>query len=196
MHARADTESPALTDYSTGPERDREVTALSRPGAPTTDRAVATVDLERRYTRLLARTFRARMPYGMFAFLAISAATAAPELVGRPELATTFLWVLALQAQIWLMAHASMRAPTLSYTRAVVTALLTMLGMVALITGYHIAASGDPEVLLLSLTCITVGTVVLFPWNGHAQLILASASVLAYAVGLARSKGTRRRCRP
>jgi len=158
---------------------------MARAGRAGDGPNMVAADVERRYARLLARTFRARMPYGMLAFLAVSGATALPELSMHPELATTFLIVLALQAQIWLLAHASMRRPSLSYARAVTISLLTMLGMVILITGYHVVASGDAEVLLLSLSCVTVGAVVLFPWNAQAQLVVASASVLAYAIGLA-----------
>lgn len=133
---------------------------------------------------VLTRVFRARMPYAMLSFLGITAAAAIAELSTHPERTPTYAFVYALEAQVWLVALTLTRSDGLNYARAVVIALLTTMTMMALITGYHIAVSSDAAVLLVTLSYVTVGAMVVFPWPPQAQLAVAAASVMAYGVGL------------
>ena len=142
-------------------------------------------EASKRHARLLARVFRGRMPYAMLSFLAITAAAAIPELSAHPERASTYAFVYAMEAQVWLVALTLIRSTGLSYMRAVTIALLTTIAMIALTTIYHIVSSSDATVLLVTLSYVTVGAMVVFPWQPRAQMIVATASVIAYAAGMA-----------
>jgi hypothetical protein len=137
-----------------------------------------------RHARFIARIFRARMPYAMLAFLALTAAAAIPELSIHPDRAPVYVMVYALEAQVWLLALILTRSAPLPYARAVTIAMATTLGMMTLITGYHVYTGAEAHALLLSLAYVTVGAMLVFPWRAQAQVIVAAASVLAYAVGL------------
>jgi hypothetical protein len=164
-------------------EADDDQDELSGESCPESARSHP-ADAATPHERLLIRVFRARMPYAMLSFLAITAAAAIPELSAHPERASTYAVVYALESQVWLVALTLIRSVGLSYPRAVVIALLTTIAMMALITGYHVAVSSDAAVLLVTLSYVTVGAMVVFPWQPQAQLVVAAASVIAYAVGL------------
>jgi signal transduction histidine kinase len=57
--------------------------------------------------------------------------------------------------------------------------------MIAMITGYHIVLHGEAEVVELALLYVVVSSMVLFPWGGRGQAIVASAGVAAFVVALA-----------
>lgn len=137
-----------------------------------------------RHGRVLARIFRARMPYAMLAFLALTGAAAIPELTMHPDRASSYIVFYAIEAQVWLLALTLTRNRTLSYARAVSIAMGITLGMMTLITAYHGYAGSEAHALLISLAYVTVGAMLVFPWRPVAQLVAASSSVIAYFVGL------------
>jgi len=140
--------------------------------------------LTERQGRVLARVFRARMPYAMLAFLALTAAAAIPELTMYPERASSYIVVYAIEAQVWLLALTLTRNQPLSYARAVAIAMGTTLGMMTLITAYHGYTGAEAHALLIALAYVTVGAMLVFPWRPRAQLAAATSSVVAYVVGL------------
>jgi hypothetical protein len=134
--------------------------------------------------RVLARVFRARMPYAMLAFLAMTGAAGIPELTMHPDRASAYILLYAIEAQVWLLALTLTRNQTLSYTRAVSIAMGTTLGMMMLITAYHGYTGSEAHALLIALTYVTVGAMLVFPWRPGAQLVAAGSSVVAYFIGL------------
>jgi hypothetical protein len=137
-----------------------------------------------RHGRVLARVFRARMPYAMLAFLALTAAAAIPELSMHPDRASSYIVVYAVEAQVWLLALTLTRNQPPSYARAVAIAMGTTLGMMTLITAYHGYTGAEAHTLLIALAYVTVGAMLVFPWRPGAQLVAAASSVVAYVVGL------------
>ena len=155
---------------------------MSTQDKPTSKRRGRTT--AERHGRLIARIFRARMPYAMLAFLALTGAAAIPELTMHPERASSYIVFYAIEAQVWLLALTLTRNQTLSYGRAVAIAMATTLGMMTLITAYHGYTGAEPEALLIALAYVTVGAMLVFPWRPSAQLVAAAASVVAYLAGL------------
>lgn len=137
-----------------------------------------------RHARVLARIFRARMPYAMLAFLALTGAAAIPELSMHPDRAASYIVVYAIEALVWLLALTLTRNAPLSYPRAVAIAMGTTLGMTTLITAYHGYAGADAYALLIALAYVSAGAMLVFPWRPLQQLIAAASSVVAYAIGL------------
>lgn len=137
-----------------------------------------------RHGRVLARIFRARMPYAMLAFLALTGAAAIPELTMHPDRAATCIVFYAIEAQVWLVALTLTRNQPLSYPRAVAIAMGTTLGMMTLMTAYHGYTGAEAYALLIALSYVTVGAMLVFPWRPGAQLVAAASSVVAYFVGL------------
>lgn len=137
-----------------------------------------------RQERVLARTFRTRMPYAMLAFLALLGAAAVPELIMNPDRLSAYAMAYALEAQLWLLALAMTRTRALSYARAVAIAIGVTLGTMTLITAYHSYTAADADALLIALAYVSVGAMIVFPWKMGTQFVAAASSVLAYLVGV------------
>lgn len=167
------TETERMTETETDMSTHEEATN-SRPSRTAAER----------HGRLIARIFRARMPYAMLAFLALTGAAAIPELTMHPDRASSYVLFYAMEAQVWLLALTLTRNQTLSYARAVAIAMGTTLGMMTLITAYHGYTGAEAEALLIALAYVTVGAMLVFPWRPVAQFVAAASSVVAYLVGL------------
>jgi signal transduction histidine kinase len=150
---------------------------------PTTSDATAVA-----FDEQTAQMIRLRLWWGAGTFLLLLAFAAFVELSGHPERATIYAVVYTAEVAVWgigiALSHVFPR-------RGITIVVCVAIGLLALITAYHIRAGDESEILALALGYLTVGTMVLFPLGGLSQALVAGSAVAAYlgavAVGVSSS---------
>ena len=137
------------------------------------------------YRAQTADIVRTRMLYAMLGFLAVMAVASVPELSNHPLRARAYGGVYAVEAAVWILAVVVVRSRVGRSSPVMLVPIVTTMIMIAMITGYHIVLHGEAEVVELALLYVVVSSMVLFPWGGRGQAIVASAGVAAFVVALA-----------
>ncbi len=141
-------------------------------------------EIERAYAAETASIIRARLPYATLGFIISFAIAWVFEHHDHPERDLIYGIIFALEIVACLLAIVLTARRVLSPRAAVPVAILSTVSLVVLVTTYHVAVNGEAEILGLALGYINVGAMLLFPWGGLGQLLVAGASLGAYAGAL------------
>ncbi|MFQ5665997.1 MAG: ATP-binding protein [Candidatus Binatia bacterium] len=145
-----------------------------------------TVDLDHGYPAQIAHIVTARLPFAIVGFLLSFAFAWIVEDHAHPGRSTVYAIIYGLEAFLCGLGLVFARRAQARPRRCVNMTVLTVIGLVVLVTSYHIVVSGELEILGLALSYLIVGTMVLFPWGGQRQLVVVGASLAMYcgAIGL------------
>lgn len=132
-----------------------------------------------------ARTIATRLPIAACAFLVSLGGVWVIEHLVHEGRDAVYGLVYALEVAVWILGVFTTRRAVTTHPHwcapiAVGCGLLQML----LITSYHIAISGEAEILGLALVYFSVGMMVLMPWGWRGQLALNATQMVAFVVAV------------
>ncbi len=140
----------------------------------------STKNIPQEYRDQTTDLIRIRMLYAMFGFLVVMAIAAVPELSNHPGRSQAYALLYVAEAVIWALATVLVRGRRWSLLPPKVVAITTLVIMIVLMTGYHVVLRGEAEVVELAICYVVLGSMVLFPWNGREQAVVAAAGVAAF----------------
>ncbi len=138
--------------------------------------------VETEYAEQTAQGVRVRLPHALGAIMAVIGVGAIPELTRHPDRATVY--VVVFVAELLVAIGALSLGKFLRSSRAVPQAVAVVLILTILATSYYIWVAGEAEQLALLVGGVAVGTMVILPWGGGPQSVVAAASIMAFGVGV------------
>jgi signal transduction histidine kinase len=141
-------------------------------------------EIERSYDEETAAIIRGRLPYATVGFILSFAIAWVFEHQSHPERDLIYGIIFALEIVACALAIVLTALRLLSPRASVPLAILTTISLIVLVNTYHIAVGGEAEILGIALGYINVAVMLLFPWGGLGQLMVAGVSLGAYIVAV------------
>jgi len=141
-------------------------------------------DIERSYVDETAAIIRARLPYSTLGLIASFGIAWVFEHQAHPERDLIYGIIFFLELAACVVAIVLTRRKVLSPASSGAVAILFTVSLIVLVTTYHMAVRGEAEILALATGYINIAVMLLFPWGGIGQAIVAGVSVVAYFIAV------------
>lgn len=141
-------------------------------------------DIEQAYVEQTATIIRGRLPLATLGFIVTFGLAWVFEHRANPHRDILYGVIFLLEISACLLAVALTRRQLLSARGVVAVALLTVVTIITLATSYHVSVQGEAEILGIALGYINVGGMLLFPWGGLGQMLVAAWSFAAYILAV------------